>query len=345
MRATHDGQVDRDDRRLRDRARPRRRLVSEGVEATVPPTVRELVEAVATQLRRSRLSIIRLANLLGLDKSATSRRWRNAQAPRLPEEPRGDEGQAGPDRARDPLPDDVEILPSPERLEERCGVAGESGDVAREREPDGGYELCLICGSPYELDDEHPERLRCEIARRHDNAARHVRATTTTTSPTSNARSSIGPVRALRSREAPDPQDAWGVDPCLVNYLSDVAHSCCGHGSSRTPTSSSRRGARRLRACAELPERIVLSGHEALDLLPGARGRAGGTGLTPAARDAVARVFLAQLRRAYPHVVWRLVGEDERLCSTRRPRPGSEQGEPRRATRCGGGGRRRRSSP
>ena len=31
----------------------------------------------------------------------------------------------------DPLPDEVEILPSPERLEERCTVAGESGGVAR----------------------------------------------------------------------------------------------------------------------------------------------------------------------------------------------------------------------
>ena len=35
--------------------------------------------------------------------------------------------------------------------------------------------------------------------------------------------------------------------------------------------------------------------------------------MTPAAREAVARVWLAQLRRAHPDVVWRLIGEDERL--------------------------------
>ena len=33
----------------------------------------------------------------------------------------------------DPLPDEVEILPTPERLEERCTVASESGEVARVR--------------------------------------------------------------------------------------------------------------------------------------------------------------------------------------------------------------------
>ena len=36
----------------------------------------------------------------------------------------------------DPLPDDVEILPSPETLEECCSVASESEGVARTPVPD-----------------------------------------------------------------------------------------------------------------------------------------------------------------------------------------------------------------
>ena len=31
--------------------------------------------------------------------------------------------------------------------------------------PPSVYERCIICGSEYELDDEHPERLRCEDCR------------------------------------------------------------------------------------------------------------------------------------------------------------------------------------
>ena len=61
----------------------------------------------------------------------------------------------------DPLPDDVEILPSPERLEERCSVAGESGGVARAHVSALDLLECLICGSSYEHDDEHPWCLRC----------------------------------------------------------------------------------------------------------------------------------------------------------------------------------------
>jgi len=33
--------------------------------------------------------------------------------------------------------------------------------------------------------------------------------------------------------------------------------------------------------------------------------------VTPEARDAVARVWLSQLRRGYPHVTWRLIREGE----------------------------------
>lgn len=107
-------------------------IISEGVEATVPATVRELVEAVAAS--EEPLSISKLATLLGLDKSATSRRWQNARSRgyvKNLEERRGKPAQIV---LGDPLPDEVEILPSPEQLEDRCTVAGESEGIARERD-------------------------------------------------------------------------------------------------------------------------------------------------------------------------------------------------------------------
>jgi len=57
----------------------------------------------------------------------------------------------------DPLPDEVEILPSVDRLSDRCTVA---------REPEGDACVldlleCLVCGSGFEFDEKRPERLRC----------------------------------------------------------------------------------------------------------------------------------------------------------------------------------------
>jgi hypothetical protein len=104
-------------------------IVSEGVEATVPATVRELVEAVAAS--EEPLSMGQLADLLNLDKSATSRRWQNARARgylRNLEERRGKPARIV---LGDPLPDDVEILPSLERLQQHCTVASDSERVGR----------------------------------------------------------------------------------------------------------------------------------------------------------------------------------------------------------------------
>jgi hypothetical protein len=92
-------------------------IVSEGVEATVPATVRELVEAVAAS--EEPLSIAQLAQLFNLDKSATSRRWQNARARgylRNLEERRGKPAQIV---VGDPLPHEIEILPSLGELAKR----------------------------------------------------------------------------------------------------------------------------------------------------------------------------------------------------------------------------------
>jgi hypothetical protein len=94
-------------------------LVSEGIEATVPGTVRETVEA-AKRLREDSkgepVTVTDIAKELKLDRSAASRRVRNAKdrgyLRDLEENPRK------PSRLvlGDDLPDDLQILPKPEEL-------------------------------------------------------------------------------------------------------------------------------------------------------------------------------------------------------------------------------------
>jgi hypothetical protein len=59
--------------------------------------------------------------------------------------------------------------------------------------------------------------------------------------------------------------DPGGLDPCLVDYLPDVAHSCCGHGVESKAYVVISPGCRPSQSCYELPGRIVLNGREALD--------------------------------------------------------------------------------
>jgi hypothetical protein len=113
-------------------------LVSEGIEATVPATVRESVEAVK-QLREGSggdaVTVAALAQELKLDRSAVSRRVRNAKD-------RGylrdlEENQRKPSRLvlGDDLPDDLQILPRPEAV--RAGMQERTSGGAR---PDGAQE-------------------------------------------------------------------------------------------------------------------------------------------------------------------------------------------------------------
>jgi hypothetical protein len=105
-------------------------LVSEGIEATVAPTVRETVATVgrlhdetekATTLRD-------VAEELKLDKSTASRRLRTAIDKGFIKNLEDQRGKLGRYVPADPLPDDVEILPPPEVLQ-CCTVAGDSEGV------------------------------------------------------------------------------------------------------------------------------------------------------------------------------------------------------------------------
>jgi hypothetical protein len=128
-------------------------LVSEGIEATVPETVRETVEAVKRLRQDSNgepITVTDIARELKLDRSAVSRRVRNAKD-------RGylrdlEENHRKPSRLvpGDDLPDDLKILPSPEDV--RAGVKERASGGARldgahkphsnGRNSDDAYKAC-----------------------------------------------------------------------------------------------------------------------------------------------------------------------------------------------------------
>jgi hypothetical protein len=100
-------------------------LVACGVEASVPTTVREAVAAVRrlSESTDGGVTVTAVGALIGIDKSAASRRVRAALE-------RGYLRNLEDRRGRplrlvlgDPLPGDVEILPSPESLLSGCAVA------------------------------------------------------------------------------------------------------------------------------------------------------------------------------------------------------------------------------
>jgi len=113
-------------------------LVSEGIEVTVPKTVRETVEAVKRLREDSNgepVTVTDLARALRLDRSAVSRRVSNAKD-------RGylrdlEENLRKPSRLvlGDDLPDDLQILPKPEDV--RADMQERASSNAR---PDGAQE-------------------------------------------------------------------------------------------------------------------------------------------------------------------------------------------------------------
>ncbi len=100
-------------------------LVAEGIEATVPQTVRETVQAVEVLAADGEgVSVAQLAKMLKLDKSATSRRWQAARTRGYLKNLEKQRGRPAQIVVADPLPDDVDVLPTPDRVAECCRSAG-----------------------------------------------------------------------------------------------------------------------------------------------------------------------------------------------------------------------------
>jgi DNA-binding transcriptional ArsR family regulator len=99
-------------------------LISEGVEATVPETVREIVDAVVelSQDSDEGVSLTKIAAKLDLDKSAVSRRVRKAEKAGYVKNLEERRGKPARIRTADPLPDDIQLLPEPDAIADRCTV-------------------------------------------------------------------------------------------------------------------------------------------------------------------------------------------------------------------------------
>src|SRR5262249_41358452 len=109
------------------------KLFAEGIEATIPMTIRETVAAVEACVERGgEVSLAALAQKMKLDKSAVHHRVRKAIERGYlinREEKRGMPARIA---IADPLPDEIEILPAPEVLGDRCSVEVQTEGIKKE---------------------------------------------------------------------------------------------------------------------------------------------------------------------------------------------------------------------
>jgi hypothetical protein len=104
-------------------------FLTEGLETTVSPTIRETVTVVERLNVPGGVSIAELAKVLDLDKSVVSRRVRVATARGYLKNLEDKNGVHARLVKGEPLPKDQQILPSVEALQDRCSVAGSKGGI------------------------------------------------------------------------------------------------------------------------------------------------------------------------------------------------------------------------
>ncbi len=120
---------------VRELAEP---LIAQGVEASVKPTVRATVEAVAALAPEHPEGVSQTAvrQRLNLDRGTASRRVRDAIAAGYLLDQEDRHGHPSRLRLADPLPDDGAVLPTVEALE-RCPSPAETPPTAQHRQPGG----------------------------------------------------------------------------------------------------------------------------------------------------------------------------------------------------------------
>jgi hypothetical protein len=93
-------------------------LISEGVNASVSRTIRETVQAVATlqAVTPGGVSLPQLVKALKLDRSSVSRRAKDAHSKGYLANEETQPGKPARWVVGEPLPDDIEVLPPPEKL-------------------------------------------------------------------------------------------------------------------------------------------------------------------------------------------------------------------------------------
>ena len=120
-------------------------LISEGIEVTVPKTVRETVGAVERLLEDSdddAIPTVAVARELELDKSAALRRVRSAIDRGHLKNLEDRRGRPARLVLEEPLPEDLEILPTVERLR-GCTVAGENEGINNPPSANGREEFTI----------------------------------------------------------------------------------------------------------------------------------------------------------------------------------------------------------
>jgi hypothetical protein len=123
-------------------------LVAAGVEATVRPEVRETIRAVARLVEQSARDEVKQSDLratLRLDKAAISRRVADALDRGYLRNLEDRKGRPARLVIGDPLPDEIEVLPTPERLHSCAVVWGAKGGPSP--------SCCTQCGGPHRGDD------------------------------------------------------------------------------------------------------------------------------------------------------------------------------------------------
>jgi hypothetical protein len=110
------------------------KLFSEGIEATVPATIRETVAAVEACVERGagEISLAALAQKMKLDKSAVHHRVRKAIERGFLVNHEEKRGMPARIATADPIPDEIEILPAPDALEDRCSVEATMEGIKKE---------------------------------------------------------------------------------------------------------------------------------------------------------------------------------------------------------------------
>jgi hypothetical protein len=119
-------------------------LVAESVDATIKPEVRETVNAVARLIDAGKTEVMQadLRKTLKLDKSAISRRVTAALDAGVLRNLEDRKGRPARLVLGDALPEDIELLPQPERLR-GCAVGGEDKDAPADSW-NGSH--CAYCG-------------------------------------------------------------------------------------------------------------------------------------------------------------------------------------------------------
>jgi hypothetical protein len=97
-------------------------LLSEGVDAAVKKETRETIDAVK-RLAKDEVSVTEIAKTLNMDKGAASRRVREAVEGGFLVNAETRKGLPSRISLGDPLPVEIEILPHPDKLADRCSVA------------------------------------------------------------------------------------------------------------------------------------------------------------------------------------------------------------------------------